>query len=272
MDFTMALQSGNRKYFALIPYDIFDSKHFEGLPKCKHYALLDLYRMKAFEPYVFHLNNKPIQVEENQLITFYGTLGSRWGVSKKVVKTWLDFFEKYGYIKTRRDNNGTLITVLITVDKKEGKSQNQPKSVTPRSHQGNTGCNTEVSINKDNKDKEIKRGEGIPPDVSIFWKNYTNTNDPVPPNDVGIIKRLLEIKSVDEWKPIIKKMKKLDGKTKTLRFFEQDYYQYDTKNSLMDTYRCPECEHIHKSDTPDLYSVHCAKCLSNGSKVQMITT
>jgi len=227
--------------YTKIPDSILHSKDFDGLNKCRHFALIDLYSLMRNKPGTSFFNRNEFWLNKYQIVKSYANFADRWNVSRNTAKEWLKHFEKCGYIKMDHGNKGTIFTLLIIVDgnKVVRTPVSRHKTDAPTGTLANTQTNTQTNtlagtlagtpIYKNEKNgKNERMGENITltNEVSQFWKAYTNASDPVHPSNVKYIQDALNMKSLDEWQPYIKKMHE-KGEMKSIKYFLDDYYTYD---------------------------------------------
>ena len=81
-------------------------------PYDKARAWIDLIMIANHEKKTILFDSRPVTIERGQHMTSLKTLAERWGWTRSKVKRFLDVLKSEQMIDTKRNRNGTLITIV----------------------------------------------------------------------------------------------------------------------------------------------------------------
>lgn len=100
------------KGYIKIYRDIRDHWVWEAKPYDKARAWIDLIMIANHEKKTILFDGRLMTIERGQHMTSLKTLAARWGWTRSKVKRFLDVLKSEQMINTKRNRNGTLITIV----------------------------------------------------------------------------------------------------------------------------------------------------------------
>lgn len=228
----------------------------------KAMAMAHLYYLAVFKESVVEKRGVIIPLKPGQIGYSMKSLASKWNWSYGKVKRFLDYLEKDGQIMVQKTNVSSTITLLNYV------TNDSANRSTNNSANGNQTVTKRVPINIEKIDKNGKEGE-ISPHILELHKMFTGRENTQPNNtEIGIYRKALKSKSIDEWSPYIKNRlwKQRLGKDVPAAqfFFTTDYTKFEpVQRNHMDkkkTMHCPSCHTESVMSANDSSGAKCEKC------------
>jgi len=158
--------------------DIRDHWIWNYKPFSPQAAWIDLILLANHEKRTILFNGSVIEVDKGQHMTSISILADRWGWSRGKVKRFIDKLESEHMVNTKRNGNGTLIT-LIKYGVYQGVRNTNRNSNGTQTERGRNGGGHKQYTKEDTKE-DIKKKEGestFDPDDYVYDFATTDVND-----------------------------------------------------------------------------------------------
>ena len=150
--------------------DIRDHWIWNDRPFSLQSAWIDLLLLANHEQKTILFNDAVITVEKGQHMTSLMILSERWGWSRGKTKRFLDKLESEHMITTKRNGNGTLLTIVKYGVYQDSKNSKRNTNGTQTEQQRNAGGHKQDT--KEGTKEDIKKKEAPPPDTDDIVTDF----------------------------------------------------------------------------------------------------
>lgn len=164
------------KGYVKVYRDIRDHWIWQDKPFSFQAAWIDLILVVNHEKKTILFNDSVIAVDKGQHMTSIAILAARWGWSRGKAKRFIDKLESEHMIATKRNGNGTLLSLIKYEDYQGVRNSNRNSNGTQTERKRNAGGHKQ-DIKEDIKE-DIKKKEAPPPDDDDdYIANFEDDDD-----------------------------------------------------------------------------------------------